>query len=60
MVASSVQDLAVSTNCATLTLVVKTAWTSVPSSVQSITTSPSGDGCIGGDPIPKLKVTQSL
>lgn len=59
MVASSVQDLAVSTNCATLTLVMKTAWTSAPSSVRSITTSPSGDGCTGGDPIPKSKVSQS-
>jgi hypothetical protein len=57
MVASTVQDLAASTSCATLTLVLRIAWISVPNSVQSITTSPSVDGCTVGNPTQKLKVT---
>ena len=51
MAASSVLALAVFISCAILTLVIKTAWISEPSSVQSITASLSVDGSTSGNPI---------
>ena len=60
MAASSVLALAVFINCAILTLVIKTAWISEPSSVQSITANLSVDGSTSGNPIWKWKVIWSL
>lgn len=60
MAASSVLALAVFISCAILTLVIKTAWISEPSSVQSITASLSVDGSTSGSPIWKWKVIWSL
>lgn len=60
MVASSVQVLVVCISCAILTLVMKIAWISEPSSVQSTTANLSVDGSTSGNPIPKWKVIWSL
>ena len=60
MVASSVLALAVFISSAVLTLVMKTAWISEPSSVQSITANLSVDGSTSGNPIWKWKVIWSL